>query len=49
MSLFVAVSLLTIGVVLIRVVYVIWRTGKPLGGRRRASEPASTLIVLGSG
>ncbi|PON74031.1 Oligosaccharide biosynthesis protein Alg14-like [Trema orientale] len=49
MSFAVVLSLVTIGVVLIRVAYVICRTGKPLKGRRRASEPASTLIVLGSG
>ncbi|PON39963.1 Oligosaccharide biosynthesis protein Alg14-like [Parasponia andersonii] len=49
MSFVVVLSLVTIGVVLIRFAYVICRTGKPQKGRRRASEPASTLIVLGSG
>ncbi|XP_030481331.2 uncharacterized protein LOC115698266 [Cannabis sativa] len=47
MSLVVVISLLTIGVVLIRVIYVICQSGKPLKGKR--SEPVSTLIVLGSG
>ena len=51
MSLSVAISLVAIGLVAIsiRVVYVIWRTGKPLKGRGRAQRPVSTLIVLGSG
>ncbi|KAF4365338.1 hypothetical protein F8388_017904 [Cannabis sativa] len=47
MSLVVVISLLTIGVVLIRVIYVICQSGKSLKGKR--SEPVSTLIVLGSG
>lgn len=52
MSLFIAIVLYTIGLVvaLVRLGYVLWRSGKPLKRRgKEASRTFSTLIVLGSG
>ncbi|KAF3449886.1 hypothetical protein FNV43_RR05965 [Rhamnella rubrinervis] len=52
MALNLAISILVIGIALtlIRLVYVIARTGKPLKPTGRgASQPIGTLIVLGSG
>ncbi|OMP02557.1 Oligosaccharide biosynthesis protein Alg14-like protein [Corchorus capsularis] len=37
-----------IAIILVRFLYVIWRTGKPLS-KRPPQQPLSTLIVLGSG
>lgn len=52
MSSVVAIALYTVGVVvaLVRLVYVLWQTGKPLKVRGKGdSRPFRTLIVLGSG
>ncbi|XVF40189.1 hypothetical protein PTKIN_Ptkin01aG0091500 [Pterospermum kingtungense] len=38
-----------ITIILFRVLYVIYRTGKPLSRRATQQQPLSTLIVLGSG
>ncbi|KAL5577164.1 hypothetical protein UlMin_018863 [Ulmus minor] len=51
MTLAIITGLIIVGIALIsiRVVYVVWRTGKSQKSRGRAPRPVSTLIVLGSG
>ncbi|KAL5577162.1 hypothetical protein UlMin_018861 [Ulmus minor] len=51
MTLAIITGLIIIGIalILIRVVYVVWRTGKSQKSRGRAPRHVSTLIVLGSG